>query len=77
MTQTYKTRSIEAVLAELVEAADRSDQYASLAGGAGDSLENLRIALGEASARCTELLTHSHVWNDSGYCDICGADGNA
>lgn len=64
------------ILAELVQRANRRQQYADIAGD-GQPLADLIAALEDALRDARYLANHVHFWDGDERCTICGADGRA
>jgi hypothetical protein len=76
-------------LQEAVTEACREDESMSLAGIGPEELvedgkeapliglEALEAELQEALTQVRALRAHTHAWDERGFCEVCGADGNA
>lgn len=67
-------------LGELIRKANRAEEYYDLAGGFDfqSPLQDLEDALKRAFEEVYDLRHHEHIWSrESGFCMVCGRDGNA
>lgn len=42
-----------------------------------DPLKAFELSLGRIQNDARDLMSHKHTWNESGFCETCGEDGNA
>jgi hypothetical protein len=78
-TFTEALDNLEGAFEAALLAANRSDEYADLAGDGPyrDSATRLRRTLTNLARQTSEVIRHSHDWTGDDRCSICGADGRA
>lgn len=42
-----------------------------------DPLKAFELSLGRIQNDLKDLMAHKHTWNEAGFCETCGEDGNA